>query len=313
MAPSKTDALKAYQASLNKSRARLDRLMDRRSVLALQKFYTRAQDDLEARLMKMAKGVHKEPLTPLQVQQLLQQVRLALQIIAGRLHQQFMPISEEAQQEGLEQVAQTIEEQERRAFGLTVSLPLGDAAVDAALIEKRRRAFELMNAASYRRFGEAVAGAVEGALAGVLAIGGTPADAIEKIRETADENWWQSERIIHTELPHAFNTAHSDSIALVAQQFPGMGKRWCELVDDLTGRPLDNRVGNDSLVLHGQITDVKGRFVMPPDPSVHRSFWNQTYLESPNRPNDRSITMPWRPGWGVPGYLWKNGTRVPIP
>ncbi len=312
MASRETAALRAYQASIAKGRARLDRLLDRRSVLALKKFYDRAQDDLEGRLHKMARGVHKEPLTPLQVQQLLEQVRLAQQVIARRLHQQFMPISMEAQEEGLEQVAETIEEQERRAFGLSVTLPLGDPAVDASLVEVRRPQLAALNERSYRRFGEAVASAMELALATALSMGETPDDAIDRVRAAADEEWWQSERVIHTEMAAAFNTAQADGISLVGPQFKGLGKRWCELVDDATGAPLDNRVGNDSLVLHGQVTAMSGVFVMPPDPRVSARMWNLTYFSSPNRPNDRSVTNAWRPGWGVPGYLWQGGERVPV-
>lgn len=312
MASKQTDALRSYQAALAKSRARLDRLMDRRSVVAMKKFYDKAQDDLEARLFKMAKGVHKDPLTPLQVQQLLEQVRLAQQIIAVRLHQQFMPISLEAQEEGLEQVAETIEEQERRAFGLTVELPLGDEAVDQGLIDLRRDQLTKLNEKSYRRFGEAVAGAMELALATALSLGENPAEAIERIRQAAEDEWWQSERVIHTETAAAFNTAHADGIALVGPHFKGLGKRWCELVDDATGLPLDNRVGLDSMVLHGQVTAMSGKFVMPPDNRVSSRMWNLTYFSSPNRPNDRSVTMPWRAGWGIPGYLWQNDQRVPV-
>lgn len=312
MASQQTAALRAYQASLAKSRARLDRLLDRRSVLALKKFYDRAQDDLESRLHKMAKGVHKEPLTPLQVQQLLQQVRLAQQIIARRLHMKFDAISEEAQEEGIEQVAETIEEQERNSTGVLVSLPLNDPAVEAALVEQRRNQLTQLNDKSYRRFADQVSVAMELALATALAMGETPDDAIDRIRATAEDEWWQSERIIHTEMAAAYNTAHADSIALVGVHLKGLGKRWCELVDDATGLPLDDRVGKDSLVLHGQITEMSGVFVMPPDARVSPRMWNLTYFSSPNRPNDRSVTMPWRPGWGVPGYLWKDGQRVPI-
>lgn len=312
MTSKQTEALRSYQAMLNRSRARLDRLLDQRSTLALKKVYDKAQDDLETRLHKMAKGVSKDPLTPLQVQQLLQQVRLAQLIISRRLHQQFMPISLEAQEEGIEQVAETVEDQERRAFDLRLSLPLGDEAVDQQLIEGRRDQLTQLNEGSYQRFGESVTAAVEAALAAALALGETPADAIARIRATVEGEWWKSERIIHTEMAFAYNTAHADSIALLGQEFRDMGKRWCELVDDLTGQPMDDRVGQDSIVLHGQVTTRSGVFVMPPDNRVSPRMWNQTYVSSPNRPNDRSVTMPWRPGWGVPGWVWRNGERVPI-
>lgn len=312
MASDQKAALRSYQADLAKSRARLDRLLDRRAVVSLKRYYDKAQDDLETRLHKMAKGVNKDPLTPLQVQQLLEQVRLAQRIIAQRLHQQFMPISLEAQQEGIEQIAETVEKQERRAFGGEITLPLGDEAVDQMLIGQRRPQLTNLNEKSYRRFAESVSTAVEAALATALSLEETPADAIDRIRAATEDEWWKSERIIHTEMAVAYNTANTDSIVLLGKQFPGLSKRWCELVDDATGQPLDDRVAQDSMVLHGQITTMSGLFVMPPDNRVSPRVWNLTYFCSPNRPNDRSVTMPWRPGWGVPGYLWKDGQRVPV-
>jgi hypothetical protein len=78
--------------------------------------------------------------------------------------------------------------------------------------------------------------------------------------------------------------------------------RWSEHVDDQTGAALDDRVAEDSLVLHGQVVAVGANFVMPPDPRVSPKLWNQTYAQPPNRPNDRSVLLPWRPRWG--GYAW---------
>jgi len=76
---------------------------------------------------------------------------------------------------------------------------------------------------------------------------------------------------------------------------------------------LEERVGQDSIVLHGQVVKRSGFFVMPPDLRVTPKMWGHLYFSSPNRPNDRSVTMPWQPGMGVPGWEWKNGQRVLLP
>lgn len=183
----------------------------------------------------------------------------------------------------------------------------------AALVERRRAVLDATNKRSFRDYGDRLTQAARQRMAVSLAIGETTTEAIDSLRETLDNEWWQGERIVVTEMAKAYNTAHADSIQLVGTELRDLKKRWTELVDDATGEPMDNRVGRDSIVLHGQVTEMDGVFVMPPDPTVHRSFWNKTYHSSPNRPNDRSVTMPWRPGWGVPGWVWRDGQRVDIP
>jgi hypothetical protein len=105
-------------------------------------------------------------------------------------------------------------------------------------------------------------------------------------------------------------------------------RRWTEYVDDATGRPLDARVANDSLVLHGQVcfqpegATFEGRstflvggtggFTMPPDGRVNAKLWGKRYAHPPNRPNDRSRLVPWKPTWGVPAYMVVGGQRMDV-
>lgn len=301
-----------FQRSVRAHRATLDRLLDRRSVLGMRRYFDQAQDRLERMLARQARGAKHEALSPIQAQQLLQQVRSAQQLIARQLAQRLMPILTEAQVEGIDQTDQTLAKVEDDTTGGFIITPLAEPSIKARIAERRAVALEQANDAVWLKFGTALAIATSESLAVSLATGETAQDAVSRLRAATDREWWKAERIIHTEAAQAFNQAQSDAIEETALTVRGLEKRWCELVDDETGRPLDNRVGNDSLVLHGQVVEASGVFVMPPDPSVHRSFWNQTWSASPNRPNDRSVTMPWRPEWGVPGWRWINGQRVPV-
>lgn len=310
---SRPNTLKEYERALRRHRAVLDRILDRRSAVQLKRFYDRAQDDLERQLARAAKDTRNEPLTPLQAQQLLSLVYAAQAVITRRLHSQFTPISEEAQEEGVRETDRTLTTLEEELGEGTLDLPLLEPSVMAGLIEKRRGVLDRVNARSFRQYGDRLNQAAQRRIAVSLAIGESSSEAIDSLRQTLDGEWWQGERIIVTEMAKAYNSAQADSIALVGQEVRDLKKRWTEMVDDATGQPMDNRVGRDSIALHGQVTSMDGVFVMPPDPSVHRSFWNQTYESSPNRPNDRSVTMPWRPGWGVPAWVWQDGRRVDLP
>ena len=304
--------LKAYQRALRRHRATLDRLLDRRSAAALKKFYSRAQDDLERQLARMARESRGEALTPLQAQQLLAALVAGQRRITAKLAANFLTVSEEAQREGVAATDDTIGRLEEEADRKAVSLPLGEMAVVAMLTEKRRGFLTTSAQSAFQQFSQRLNIRAQEQLAVSLAMEESSADAIDRLRGSADAEWWQGERIVVTETAKAFNLAQADSIDMVAREVGNLYKRWTELVDDATGMPMDNRVGKDSIALHGQVTSSNGIFVMPPDPSVHRSFWNQTYYSSPNRPNDRSVTLPWRPSWGVPGWEWRDGQRVDI-
>ncbi len=309
---SRPNSLKEYEQALRRHRAVLDRILDRRSVVSLKRFYDRAQDELTRKLSRMVRSGRADTMTALQAQQLLSQVVQAQQVIAAQVAQQCQPIIREVQVEGIQLMDQTITTLEAKFTGATISLPLEEAATFEGIIDKRAPSLIRANESSFKRYGQVLTQKVEQELALSLATGDTPIEAIDRIQQAADLTWWQAERIVRTEMANAFNAAHADSIVEANKLLRDLGKRWSEHVSDTTGLPLDNRVAPDSMVLHGQVTTADGVFVMPPDERVSAKVWNKIYTHSPNRPNDRSVTMPWRAGWGVPGWQWKNGQRVPL-
>jgi hypothetical protein len=86
--------------------------------------------------------------------------------------------------------------------------------------------------------------------------------------------------------------------------------RWTEHVDDEDGEPLDNRVGEDSIYMHGQLARPGGIFRMPPDADVHESLLEGAWFHPPNRANDRGVLAPWRSHWGIPGWELLGGRKV---
>lgn len=312
MAVPPKNAGREFQRAVLAHRATLDRLLDRRSILGLRRYFNQAQDKLESMLGRMAKGARGEPLAASQAQLLLQTVRQAQQEIAKRLAARLRPVLVEAQGEGIDQVEETMVEMEDKSHGALLALGLSELTTKSKLQEQRASVLERINETAWGAFAAAVAVGMSESLAMSLAMREEPLVAVERLRAAADKGWWRAERIVHTEMAYAYNQAQADAISEVAGGIKGLGKRWCELVDDATGLPMDNRVGNDSIVLHGQVVEASGLFVMPEDPIVHPSFWNRTWSSSPNRPNDRSVTMPWRQEWGVPGYRLVNGARVPV-
>lgn len=130
-------------------------------------------------------------------------------------------------------------------------------------------------------------------------------ELLQEIDAALHNEWWKIERTSNTETAQAFNAIRSDAILK-----RGEWRRWTELVDDATGKPLDDRVGDDSMVLHGQVAKPGQTFIMPPVPQAPWPMVGDEYDAPPNRPNDRAVLLPWERGSGVPAWVWRNGRKV---
>ncbi len=137
-------------------------------------------------------------------------------------------------------------------------------------------------------------------------------DFIDAIGDVFEGNRWQIERLAVTEASWAYNAAQSEVIRNSSADIPDLMSRWTELVNDTTGQPYDNRVAVDSMVLHGQVTPPNGVFTMPSEERAPTKMRGRTWPFPPNRPHDRAVVMPWHRSWGVPGWIYRDGGRVPL-
>lgn len=141
------------------------------------------------------------------------------------------------------------------------------------------------------------------------------ADVLAEVSSALDDKWWMIERDVKTRTAYVFNQAQKEAIQELADSgtIPDVQSRWTELVDETTGDPLDDRVGNDSLVLHGQLAGENGAFTMPNDPTAPQKMVGQSWDHPPNRPRDRAIILPWAPGWGIDKVYKVSGTaKIPV-
>lgn len=107
----------------------------------------------------------------------------------------------------------------------------------------------------------------------------------------APAHW--AERIVRTETMHAENRAANESIVQANQQLGDM----CKIISST----FDSRTGADSYAVHGQIRR----------PSESFQSWFGSYPHPPDRPNDRSIVVPHRISWPIPGELiQKDGSAI---
>jgi hypothetical protein len=272
--------------------------------------YEEAQVGLEAKLAKAVKD-KKSQFSVYQYNVLLAQLRQGQIQITRQLTHALGTSSLKAQEEALNGLIKDIAKLEKRYSGAAITLPIEEASRFAGIIDRSRSSLLRTHQSSMARYGAGLIQKMEGGLAASMLQGETAYDAIDRVAEIANTEWWQAERVVRTEQSMAYNSTHADGILDASRELPDMMMRWSEHVDDETGEPLDDRVGKDSLALHGQLAKPGGLFTMPTDSRVPVKIWGRMWPYPPNRPNDRAVLQPWRPGWGIPGWIW-SGRRIPM-
>jgi hypothetical protein len=307
-----------FRAVVKESRQRLDRLIDQRGAEALKRMYNDAVAELEKKLSALAgRG---DTMTAHQQRVLLAQAKIGVAQIERKLGTALGTASREVQTEALRSLSRDITRLEQHFSGAAIPLPIDQAARFRGIIDNRRTSLLQAHESSMKNYGALTVRRMEQELSASLMAGENTHEAVTRLVGVAGGEWWRAERIARTELAWAFNATHADGIKAVAEELPDMMMRWSEHVDDVTGEPLDARVAVDSVAMHGQVAPPDGQFVMPPTApvavngvtEVPTALVGQKWTHPPNRPNDRAVLAPWRPGWGVPGWVWQGGRRTPF-
>lgn len=114
----------------------------------------------------------------------------------------------------------------------------------------------------------------------------TQDQVVGRISSFFNEEEWKLTRIVRTELHHVFNVGKMNGLKEVAEDYiPDMKKTLIH--------PMDSRTGDDSIYAAtlGLIAEIS-------DPFEYTWKGNRRiYMVPPDRPNDRSIMIPYRPDW----------------
>jgi len=295
-----------YQTALDIQRQLLTKIAEDNSVNKVKSLYERAQAELEAKLRRIPG--RKDTFTAYQQRLLLAQTKQGQMLVAKKMAGELGDLSKQAQVASLKGLIKQVDQTEKLYTGAAPVLPIEEASRFWGVIDKRRTSLLKAHDTSMMRYGRGVVGTVEQQLALSLATGETTDQAIDRIQGVADAKWYQAERIVRTEQAWAYNATHADGVKSISTDIPDMMMRWTEHVTDF-GQPLDNRVGQDSIVLHGQVAPAGGMFTMPPDPRVSASMWGESWAHPPNRPNDRAVLTAWRPSWGGLAWMFQGKSR----
>jgi hypothetical protein len=306
-----------YEQVIAAHRRTLDRLIDKGTVERLKNVFEKSAAEVLRKLERLGKG--SQTFTAQHLRMSLAQLKAGQLYVDDQLLGELNVASREAQVESLGGLIRSYKKLEKHFTGQAPVLPIEEAARFAGVIDKSRSSLLRQHKTSISRYGSRVIDKVQDELSVSMASGETLDGAIERVHGAIDGEWWQAERIGRTEVAYASGKTHVDGIVEMAEEGEEIFQQWTEFCD-ADGHPLDARVGTDSCAMHGQVTDPGGEFEMPdeaPFPGadgkteVSKSLVGQTWTVTPCRPNGRETILPWSPKWGVPGWRFRNGRRVP--
>lgn len=283
----------------------LERGVGRASVLGLRGQYDVGVMAMARAIGRAFKGRGRDPLTYVELGQLVQLASLGV----GRT---FVAVGVELAAQTTDALVAGVRELAEFLGLMRGGVPtlLDDAEVGRRISQLRRREMALLRQRAAALLGAEAAQVVRARLA-LLPIGEAKlSEAIGVAVQAADGEFWRVERVSRTATSAAYNAAQDDGIVAVAAQMPGLRKRWTEMVNDLTGAPMDKAVGRDSMALHGQVARPGGVFVMPATDLAPSKMVGKVWSHPPNRPNDRAVLLPWQAGWGIPAWEMRGGSRV---
>ena len=302
-----------YRQLMAEQQATLARLTEQRGAAQLKDIYEKAVADLERKLRSVG---DRASFTAHHLRTMLLQAKQGVIVMQAKMAGKLGELSLQAQVESLRGLTRQIAKLELEYRGHAPALPIDQAEQFTGIIGRRRTSIMRVHRDSMARYGADNVKLIEDGLAQSLIQGETTGDAIDRIISITHGQFYQAERIARTELSWAFNSVHRDGIISAATVLPGLMSRWSEHVDDLSGQPFDNRVGEDSLAMHGQVAPPGGRFTMPPETPdgkpVSKGLVGMAWDFPPNRPNDRAVLDPWHADWGIPGWQWRDGRRSPV-
>jgi hypothetical protein len=308
-----SSAGREYTAAAAAHRATLARLAERGNIAPLRALYDDAVGALTSRLRASVRageefGAHVQRVA-------LAQAREGVEQLSPRLAAGALRGGQQAAEDSLHGLAGTIRRFAPQFRDAAAPLAIEEAArfrgVTGGVTSQLRRRL----ADGFVRYTTSTVDAVERRLALGVATRETSGSVIDGVQNVIGGEWYRAERIVRTETAWSFNASHAAGIAEASREIDGLMMRWSEFVDDESYAPLDDRVGVDSVAMHGQVAPAGGVFTMPPTTydgePVSAALAGEAWEFPPNRPNDRAVLTPWHADWGVPGWRYEAGARVP--
>jgi hypothetical protein len=285
------------------------RFLDRSALAPARRVHELAVGQLVSGLRKLLKGNTRSAVRGVLAQQVRDFITKSTAEVGIRVNGILQDVSREASSEA----AMLTEEMIQRVNGTNVPVFDPKRAVQLELV--RQTVFLEFHASMNRVLATSLEDSITKRLNVIPAADLKGSDVVAEAGVGLDDAWWKVESAVRTTASTAYNAAMTHIVRDLTREpeLQDLRLRWTELVDDATGKPMDDRVGADSIALHGQVARPGRLFVMPPNAKVDAYFIGKAWPHPPNRRWDRSMLNVYSPSWrGVPAYSMESGSRVSL-
>ncbi len=284
---------------VNLHRAQLAGLVDVRAAGRLKKLYAEARVELARKLRRLQVAGEGESFTAAHLRAVMAQVAATLKDFEGPFREHMEQTGQVAANVGARQVASMVGQVETHLGRMTPVIQAAQVAVVRGVYPNLAPTLLDKFRSSSKLFGPQAMVAIRGGLAQSMIQGETVDEAVDRLVDANplkgifEGQRWRAERIVRTETAYSAHAARQRSMEQMRPAVPKLLKRWVET--------FDSRTGEDSKELNGQTVPVDQPFTwivkdahgIPTGKIVHM-------MHGPNRPNDRSVQIPWQAAWGAP-------------
>ena len=166
---------------------------------AMKKLYDAAQGELERKLRKLTRQQRSDTFTAYQSRTLLAQVRHGQALIGRQLAGQLGAMSKDAQVEALRGLEKDIVRLDKAFTGRPLQLPISEASRFQRIVAGRSTSLLEQHATSMKTWGSDTVRVIENQMALSVATGESIDEAVGRIVEVSDAQWWRAERVARTE------------------------------------------------------------------------------------------------------------------
>jgi hypothetical protein len=274
-------------------RAQLRGVIELRGVKRMRGVYEAARADLETRLAKLRAQGRGQAFTAHHLRIMLLQVRDGLRTFEQELAVHLTKQGALAGTLGARHLISATKKLEQKFTGHTPVLQVEQAAVLRGIYQRVQPSLLDRYEKSVRLYTRPVVEKIKLEMAQSIVTGEGVDAAVDRVAGVDgifDGQRWRAERIVRTELSYSYGIVKQRTMeAMVRDDLPGMQKKLIETFDD--------RTGEDSKELHGQVQPVNKPFVWERKNSKGVVVETVEFLMPPNRSNDRGVAIPWRPEW----------------
>ena len=166
---------------------------------ALKKIYDQAQAELERKLRKLTRQDRGDTFTAYQARALLAQVRQGEALIAKQMAGHLGSMSKDAQIEALRGLEKDIAKLDMAFTGRPLQLPIAEASRFQNVVKGRSTSLLRQHETSMNTWGADTVQAIEKQMTLSIATGESVDEAVGRIVETSDAQWWRADRVARTE------------------------------------------------------------------------------------------------------------------